>query len=148
MSNETNGPPLRVKAIDPDTGRESDPGDISAYCHAGDVFDLTNGGFNLPGMRRERPILSQSTGLTDGDGEEVYSLDVLARDDGETYRIHWSGSAWRVKTSEDDTWPQTLGEFLSGGDAWVAGNAYTPALEIERAIRARLDEGRYELGCS
>lgn len=141
---------LRFRAIDPDTGATSEPFDLSS--------DPTWADARLVGysphdwIGHERTVFSQSTGLTDITGAEVFDGDVLAtmgsdRLAGEIllYRVyfadgaHWIGWFEQPKKKKFDG---RLGEFrmrLSQNAAkalMIVGNKYEP-LEM---LRTRAQE--------
>lgn len=83
MSETQNGPPLRFKAVDPETGREGR--DFSFYLVHGirvlsedaSTWEPRTKGM-LCSFSTQEPIICQFTGETDRDGAELFGGDVLA----------------------------------------------------------------------
>ena len=93
-----------------------------------DTFGLfsTDGGYlsSTQNFSQGSWDIMQFTGLTDKNGKEIYSGDLLNCDDGKVREVMWYdlGAGWRVGTDDKDTYFNGLGVYADKLE--VIGNIY------------------------
>jgi uncharacterized phage protein (TIGR01671 family) len=167
---ETHSPPLRFKAVDPATGRASEPADLSIFDmsagYAGEGLYRVSAVFSAPVALNQVPyrddlILCQSTGLTDADGREIFLGDVVATTSGSTtytdtgrpalnqmliqFIPHWAQfRAVEYWDDPDDSPQYQIALKVNQSPVFVIGNVWESA-EV-RAERMRPLEERWKAG--
>lgn len=142
----------RFRAIDPATGKVSEAFVFKPYVSSRALFEpMERGVFRsdewiLPHSDKD-PILSQSTGLTDARGNEVFEGDVLiipvlaklhkeiseAFRHGDIYVVEWVRYSWLAKTiyGADTRHPYNVGQ----DGAIIIGNRYQSQSTLEQRAR-------------